>query len=86
MQTIIYTTKQCEKCQQLKAFLDAKKVVYEEKDLSDPEALTELRFNGVFTLTAPILQLNDEFLTVTELFKENSLDFIRLEKLLKEEI
>ena len=36
--------------------------------MSTPEALTELRFNGVFTVTAPVLQINDTFLTYNELF------------------
>jgi hypothetical protein len=37
--------------------------------MSTPEALTELRFNGVFTVTAPVLQINDTFLTHEELFR-----------------
>lgn len=37
--------------------------------MSTPEALTELRFNGVFTVTAPVLQINSEFLTHDEIFR-----------------
>jgi len=36
--------------------------------MSTPEALTELRINGVFTLSAPVLQADDKFYTVEELF------------------
>jgi hypothetical protein len=36
--------------------------------MSTPEALTELRVNGVFTLAAPVLQADDKFYTVDDLF------------------
>jgi len=42
--------------------------------MSTPEALTELRFNGVFTMTAPVLQIDDTFLTQEELFREGEVD------------
>lgn len=36
--------------------------------MATPEALTELRVNGVFTLAAPVLQADDKFYTVDDLF------------------
>ena len=39
----------------------------------DPEALTELRINGVFTLSAPVLQEEDNFYTLEDLFSGDNL-------------
>ncbi|MEZ5334642.1 MAG: glutaredoxin family protein [Methanolobus sp.] len=68
VEVIIYTTQTCPKCEQLKKVLTSKGVSFETADMSTPEALTELKFNGVFTMTAPVLQIGDEFLTHKELF------------------
>jgi glutaredoxin len=65
---IVYTTERCPKCNKLKNYLEANSVPFEVADMSTPEALTELRFNGVFTVTAPVLQINDNFLTHEEIF------------------
>ncbi|AKB38971.1 Glutaredoxin-like protein [Methanosarcina siciliae C2J] len=65
---IVYTTERCPKCNKLKKYLEANSVPFEVADMSTPEALTELRFNGVFTVTAPVLQINSEFLTYDEIF------------------
>ncbi|TGC10946.1 glutaredoxin family protein [Methanolobus halotolerans] len=68
-EVIIYTTKTCPKCEQLKKVLNSKGINFKTADMSTPEALTELKFNGVFTMTAPVLQIDDEFLTHKDLFK-----------------
>jgi glutaredoxin-like protein NrdH len=71
----IYTTERCPKCNKLKNFLEANSVPFEVADMSTPEALTELRFNGVFTVTAPVLQINNDlFLTYEELFRGEEID------------
>lgn len=57
----VYSTEDCPRCEQLKRLLVSYEIQYEEVDMSTPEALTELRMNGIFTLTAPILQIGDEF-------------------------
>ncbi len=41
--------------------------------MATPEALTELRVSGVFTLTAPVLQVGEEFFTVEDLFEGDNL-------------
>ncbi|MGB3908484.1 MAG: glutaredoxin domain-containing protein [Methanomethylovorans sp.] len=64
----IYTTSTCPKCELLKQALKESGVIFKTTDMSTPEALTELRVNGVFTLTAPVLQIDEEFLTHEELF------------------
>jgi glutaredoxin-like protein NrdH len=66
---IVYTTERCPKCNKLKQFLEANSVFFEVAEMATPEALTELRFNGVFTVTAPVLQINDTFLTHEDLFR-----------------
>ncbi len=68
VEVVIYTTKTCPKCEQLKKVLDSKGISFGTADMSTPEALTELKFNGVFTMTAPVLQIGDDFLTHKELF------------------
>lgn len=65
---IVYTTEYCPKCNKLKNFLKENAISFEVADMSTPEALTELRFNGVFTATAPVLQIDERFLTYNELF------------------
>ncbi|WP_318785456.1 glutaredoxin family protein [Methanimicrococcus hacksteinii] len=65
---IIYTTDVCPKCKILKGFFQSQNVTYEEMDMSTPAALTELAVNNIFTNVAPVLQINDTFLTYKEIF------------------
>ena len=69
----IYSTKSCPKCEQLKAALVKAGIAFENIDMSTPEALTELRINGVFTLSAPVLQEEDNFYTVEDHFSGDNL-------------
>jgi glutaredoxin len=69
MRVVVYTTEVCPKCRRLKNFLNASGIDYEVKDMQSPEGLTELRFNGVFALEAPVLQIGEEFFTSVQLFK-----------------
>jgi glutaredoxin len=68
MQFRVYSTSTCPKCEQLKKALAEAKIGYDNMDMASPEALTELRVNGVFTLSAPVLQVEDRFYTVEDLF------------------
>ena len=68
MKYIVYSTEHCPKCEQLKAALGKTGISFENQDMSTPETLTELRINGVFTLSSPVLQANDKFYKVEELF------------------
>ena len=65
---IVYTTQTCPKCEQLKKVLKANNVSFDVADMSTAESLTELRVNGVFTVTAPVLQIGDDFLEYEALF------------------
>jgi glutaredoxin len=68
LKCVVYSTKACPKCEQLKRSLKGLGVDFEILDMATPEALTELRVNGVFTLAAPVLQTDDKFYTVDDLF------------------
>jgi glutaredoxin len=69
----IYSTKACSKCEQLKKALKSAGLQFDEIDMATPEALTELRINGVFTLSAPVLQLDERFYTIDDLFEGDQL-------------
>lgn len=68
MKCTVYSTKACPKCEQLKKTLEKLGVEFETLNMATPEALTELRVNGVFTLAAPVLQKDDIFYTIDDLF------------------
>jgi glutaredoxin len=71
---IVYTMESCPKCNKLKKFLEANSMTFKAAEMDTPKALTELRFNGIFTLPAPVLQINDIFLTHEELFNGEELN------------
>ena len=73
MECKVYSTNSCPKCEQLKTALTKTKVQFEVLDMATPEALTELRINGVFTLAAPVLQVEERFYTVEDLFDGDKL-------------
>ena len=69
MKYVVYTTAECPRCEQVKKVLRGWEAEFETVDMASAEALTELRVNGVFTLSAPVLQAGDDFYTVEELFE-----------------
>lgn len=71
---IIYTLPNCPSCDRLKKELASTGLVFDERNMSTADSLAELRFNGVFTTTAPVLQIDEEFYTSKELFKEEGLN------------
>lgn len=73
----VYSTKTCPKCEQLKKALSGAGIQFENLDMATPEALTELRVNGVFTLSAPVLQAGESFYTVEDLFEGEKLKDLR---------
>ncbi|MCJ7444706.1 MAG: NrdH-redoxin [Methanotrichaceae archaeon] len=64
----VYSTKACHKCEQLKSALISNGIEFKSLDMSTPEVLTELRVNGVFTLSAPVLQVDNGFYMADDLF------------------
>lgn len=79
---LIYSTTDCPNCRVLKAFLKNRNVEFKERDMSTPEALTELSMNGVFTMSAPILQIGNRFYTYNELFTDGKINQSKLESIL----
>lgn len=73
----IFSTKTCPKCEQLKNTLKKNNIEFKEVDISTPESLTELAVNGIFTLSAPVLQVNQNFYTIKELFNGEVLKDVR---------
>ncbi|NJD78844.1 MAG: NrdH-redoxin [Candidatus Methanoperedens sp.] len=80
---LVYSTNNCPNCRVLKQFLETKNIQYKEVDMATPAALTELRMNGVFTMTAPVMQVGNRFYTSVDLFSQNRIDQGKLETLLK---
>lgn len=64
----IYTLPNCTNCDRLKKELARKGLAFEERNMSSADSLTELRFNGIFTLSAPVLQIGEDFFTSKDLF------------------
>jgi len=80
---IVYSTKACPKCEQLKKLLINSDIHFENIDMATPEALTELRINGVFTLSAPVLQVGDSFYTTDDLFDGEKIKDIKSMEIIK---
>lgn len=79
---IVYTTQTCPKCEQLKKVLKSNNVSFDVADMSTAESLTELRVNGVFTVTAPVLQIGDDFLEYEALFNGDEVNLDSLSDIL----
>jgi glutaredoxin len=77
---VVYETKTCPKCKALEAAMPP--ASFKTVDMSTPCALTELRINGVFATSAPVLRIGDEFYTVEDLFEGNNLKTDKLSKIL----
>lgn len=69
MKYVVYATVACPRCEEVKRVLKGWGVEFETVDMATAEALTELRVNGVFTLSAPVLMAGDDFYTVEDLFQ-----------------
>ncbi len=53
----------------LRQSLSEHDISFDECDLDSPKSRTALLMNGVFTTTAPVLQVNNRFLTYDQLFE-----------------
>ncbi len=73
-EVVVYTTERCPRCEQLKRSLESDEVPYKEVDMSAPAALAELRANGVFTTSAPVLKVGERFFTSKDLFEGEESD------------
>jgi len=73
----VFTTKMCPKCDLLKKELTRLGEEFETLDMALPQNITELRINGCFALSAPVLQVDDEFYNVLDLFDGDNLRDIK---------
>ena len=75
----LYTVENCPRCEKVRNEITYKPI--QIKNMSDPEILTDLRCRGVFTVSAPILQIDDNFYS-SELFNADNLNIELLSKIL----
>lgn len=71
---LIYSTKSCPNCKMLKQLLEKENIRYKEIDMATPVGLTELRMNGCYALSAPVLQVDNKFYTTKEICKSDMID------------
>ena len=69
----LYTTKDCTRCPQIRVWLTANNIEYDEVDMATPKWMAELRINGVFVMSAPVLQVDNEFYTPDQMFRKEQL-------------
>ena len=77
----VYTSKDCQRCSELKEFLLSEGISFEEISIADKRALVELRRRGIMPYT-PILQVSFFFFTPRELFVHDKLDKTRVRNFL----
>lgn len=82
----VYSTKLCSNCNALKQLLEKENIQYKNINMTTPDALTELRMNSVFTMSAPVLQIDSKFYTTKELCTQDIIDQDKVKTLVKENV
>lgn len=62
----LYSTQDCPQCKRLKNILERNGHEFEELDLRDPTNLADLRCMGIFSMSAPILVIQEDPLIYVE--------------------
>lgn len=70
MTIVVYTVPGCKNCGALKDYIKMRGVAFEEKDMSSSESVAELMSNGVFALSAPVLQIGNVFFDMKDIFPD----------------
>lgn len=84
----IYTKTDCTVCSQLKQYMEKKNMPFEEKnikELMNPATLADLSMRKIYIMSAPVLQIDNEFHTTGEFSTQNVLDIVRLENIIGRE-
>ncbi len=68
----VYSKKSCPNCDLLKKLLMEKNIEHNIVRIDTPAALTELRMNSVFTMSAPVLQIGSKFYTLEDMATHSS--------------
>lgn len=75
----VFSTKDCPKCEELKRALNELRIEFESQDMASAEALTQLRVDGIFTLSAPVLYVDGDYYLCDDLFENGMLiDVVQL--------
>jgi glutaredoxin len=63
----VYSKKDCPNCDMLKGLLNKENIEHKIEKIDTPAALTELRLNDVYTMSAPVLQIDNKFYTMDDM-------------------
>ncbi len=80
MKVVLYKTENCPRCRLVAAHLERLRIEFEVRDMSLPEVLTDLRCEGVFTLAAPVLQVDGHYFTEDRLFLDGRIQTAFIEE------
>ncbi|MCL7415591.1 MAG: NrdH-redoxin [ANME-2 cluster archaeon] len=78
----VYSTKVCPNCKILKQILNESDISFDEVDMTTPAALTELAMNNVFTMSAPVLKVQNMFYTTNDMMNSDTLDRQKVEDII----
>jgi|WetSurMetagenome_2_1015567.scaffolds.fasta_scaffold1503032_2 glutaredoxin 3 len=82
-QVTLYSLPNCPNCRQLHNWLAEHVRHFDIKDLASPEVLTEMRINGFFDLSAPVLKVAEMYYLAGWLFRDGKLQEEKLQGVLK---
>jgi glutaredoxin len=73
---IVYSKKDCPNCDRLKVLLSGENIEYSIVKIDTPAALTELMMKDVSIMSAPVLQIDNNFHTLPDMasYSESSKD------------
>jgi len=86
MKVILYKTLDCPRCRLVAAHLERLRIDVETRDMSQAEVLTDLRCEGVFTLAAPVLQVDGHYFTEDRLFQDGKMQTAFIEEVIGNEL
>ncbi|MCK4928182.1 MAG: NrdH-redoxin [Methanosarcinales archaeon] len=78
----VYSTKVCPNCKILKQILTESNISFNEMDMTTPAALTELAMNNVFTMSAPVLKIQNQFYTTDDMMDSDILNRQKVEDII----
>jgi len=81
MKVVVYGLPGCSKCEELKSALKAKKISFVEVDMISMDAQTELLSNGVYAMSAPVLNVEDTWYDTASLFPNDVLNKSEIDRL-----
>ena len=67
----IFRMEFCPRCETLAELLRQQNVQFTERMMDDSESIAELLSNSIFTMTSPILKIDDAYFTDTQIFTNN---------------